>query len=124
MGKSAQFAMVTETGEGTGEKEWSLYDLAKDVGEKENLADKFPVKVQELKGSYGDWENQLLQPKWIRQDNRRTGAKKAARKKSTAAERQIENRFKRLDRNSDGKLTSEEAKGAPRFKGAIRMATA
>jgi len=101
-----------------GEKEWSLYNLAEDKGEKENLAAKFPARIQELSGLYAAWEKQLQQPKWIRQDNRRTGAKKAARRKSTAAEEQVENRFKRLDRNRDGKLTSEEAKNAPRFKAA------
>jgi hypothetical protein len=101
-----------------GEKEWSLYDLGKDVGEEKNLAAEFPEKVRELKGLYDDWEKQLQQPKWIRQEKRRTGAKKAARQKAKAAEQQIENRFKRLDRNGDGKLTTEEAKGVPRFRGA------
>jgi arylsulfatase A-like enzyme len=102
-----------------GEKEWSLYNLAEDVGEANNLAAKFPEKVRELNGLYSDWEKQLQEPRWIRQDNRRARTTKAARKK-TAAEEQLERRFKRLDRNGDGTLTAEEAKNAPRFKGADR----
>jgi arylsulfatase A-like enzyme len=100
-----------------GEKEWSLFNLADDVGEKENLAKKRPAKVKELKGLYDKWEKQLQQPKWTRQDNRRTGAKKAARQNSMAEE-QLERRFKRLDRDGDGKLTPDDVKSAPRFKGA------
>lgn len=101
-----------------GDKEWSLYNLAEDIGEKENLAAKFPARLQQLNELYAMWEKQLQQPKWIRQDNRRTGAKKAAKRKSTTAKQQLENRFKRLDRNGDGKLSSDEAKNAPRFRGA------
>lgn len=100
-----------------GEKDWSLYNLSEDVGEAKNLAEKLPEKVQELKELYEKWEKQLQEPKWVRQDNRRTAAKKAAQKK-TAAEEQLERRFKRLDRNGDGTLNVEEAKNAPRFRSA------
>ena len=101
-----------------GEKEWSLYNLADDVGEANNLAAKLPEKVKELKSLYDAWEAQLQDPKWIRQDNRRTRARQAARQSQTETERQLENRFKRLDRNGDGKLSADEANSAPRFRGA------
>jgi arylsulfatase A-like enzyme len=101
-----------------GEKEWSLFNLAEDIGEEKNLADKMDDKVQELKRLYDAWDKQLQKPKWVRKENRRTGAKRAARRNPTAAEEQLENRFKRLDRNGDGKLDADEARKAPRFAGA------
>ena len=101
-----------------GEKEWSLYNLAEDIGEEKNLSAKMPEKVSQLGKLFDEWESQLAEPKWIRQDNRRTGAKRAARRNVSAAEQQLETRFRRLDRNGDGKLTADEARKAPRFSAA------
>jgi arylsulfatase A-like enzyme len=101
-----------------GEIEWSLYNLAEDAGEEKNLAAKMPEKVKELKSLYGAWEAQLQDPKWIRQNTRRTRTRQAARQSQAETERQLENRFKRLDRNGDGKLSADEANNAPRFRGA------
>ena len=101
-----------------GEKEWSLYNLAEDIGEKNNLAGTIPEKAQELKKLYDEWEKELQKPKWIRQDNRRTGAKRVARRNPETAEQQLERRFKRLDRNGDGRLDTDELRNIPRFAGA------
>lgn len=46
-GKTPYYAITrTETGNSTREQ---LYNLKEDIGEKNNLADKYPEKVQELK---------------------------------------------------------------------------
>ena len=36
-------------------QEWELYDLSKDRTENNNLADKFPKKLEELKAKYQAW---------------------------------------------------------------------
>jgi len=41
-----------------------LYNLAEDVGEKDNLASKQPDKVKELQAAYDAWNSQLAQPLW------------------------------------------------------------
>jgi len=41
-----------------------LYNLAEDVGEKNDLAGKMPEKVKELLADYGAWNQQLMEPQW------------------------------------------------------------
>ena len=41
-----------------------LYDLAKDVSEKSDIATQFPAKVQELKNDLKAWESKLKTPNW------------------------------------------------------------
>lgn len=101
-----------------GDKEWSLYNLADDIGEEKNLAAGKPEVVRELSKLFDEWEKQLADPKWIRQDTRRTGTRRVARRNVSAAEQQLETRFKRLDRNGDGKLSPDEVRKAPRFSAA------
>lgn len=42
-----------------------LYNLAKDIGEKENLAEKEPAKLKELAEVWTKWNAELVDPKWI-----------------------------------------------------------
>jgi arylsulfatase A-like enzyme len=41
-----------------------LYDLRRDVGEKKNLANVEPEKVQQLTAMLNDWEGELAEPLW------------------------------------------------------------
>ena len=49
---------------------WELYDLANDIGETTDLADKMPEKVRELEKAWQAWNAELQAPRWIRQDAR------------------------------------------------------
>lgn len=42
-----------------------LYDLGKDLGEKNDLAKQFPGKVAELKSAYDTWHKALPAPLWV-----------------------------------------------------------
>jgi arylsulfatase A-like enzyme len=42
-----------------------LYNLAKDLGEHENLASKYPEKVKELAEAWRQWNNTLSKPLWV-----------------------------------------------------------
>jgi arylsulfatase A-like enzyme len=42
-----------------------LFDLSKDIGEKNNLAASQPEKVKELAAAWQEWNSQLIDPKWI-----------------------------------------------------------
>jgi arylsulfatase A-like enzyme len=41
-----------------------LFNLAGDIGEKDNLASSQPEKVKELQAAYDTWNSQLIQPLW------------------------------------------------------------
>jgi arylsulfatase A-like enzyme len=42
-----------------------LYNLAQDIGEKTNLAEKEPAKVQELAAAWDEWNQSNIPPKWL-----------------------------------------------------------
>jgi arylsulfatase A-like enzyme len=44
-----------------------LFNLAEDIGEKDDLAAKHPEKVKELQGAYDDWNAKNVPAKWARQ---------------------------------------------------------
>jgi arylsulfatase A-like enzyme len=95
----------------TGQRQPALFNLAEDIGERNDLAGKMPGKVAELDGIYRAWDAQLAKPAWARQGGvTRPGQRQIgnARQAGTADEQ-----FKRLDRNQDGKLTPDEV-GRPR----------
>jgi len=46
-----------------GEQYW-LYDLSKDIGERQNVADKNPAIVAQLKKELADWEARMKKPMW------------------------------------------------------------
>ena len=51
-----------------------LYNLAQDIGEKTNLADKEPEKVKELAAAWNAWNAELVEPSW-RPGPRQPGAR-------------------------------------------------
>jgi arylsulfatase A-like enzyme len=67
--RSGDWKLVRERGQ----ERWELYDLAADVGESKDLAEKRPEKVKELEAAWQKWNAQLQAPKWIRQDSRTEG---------------------------------------------------
>jgi arylsulfatase A-like enzyme len=50
-----------------------LYNLASDIGEKTNLADKEPAKLKELTVLWNQWNSGLVPPKWTPGGGRRGG---------------------------------------------------
>jgi arylsulfatase A-like enzyme len=42
-----------------------LYNLAADIGEQNNLADKEPGKVKQLAQAWEKWNAELIEPKWV-----------------------------------------------------------
>lgn len=46
-----------------GDHYW-LYDLSKDIGEQQNVADKYPAIVEQLKKELADWEARMKPPSW------------------------------------------------------------
>ena len=54
-----------------------LYNLAADIGEKNNLAEKEPAKFKELVAAWDKWNSELVDPKWF--PNRAGALKKAVR---------------------------------------------
>ncbi|MEW6303130.1 MAG: sulfatase-like hydrolase/transferase [Verrucomicrobiota bacterium] len=53
-----------------------LYNLAKDIGEQTNLADKEPAKLKELAAAWDKWNAELIDPKWIPNRAGKKGKKK------------------------------------------------
>jgi hypothetical protein len=45
------------------ERNW-LYDLSKDIGEKNNLAGSLPEKIRQLKEQYQKWNSRNIDPAW------------------------------------------------------------
>jgi hypothetical protein len=81
-----------------------LFNLAEDMGEKNDLAAAQPEKLKEVKAAYDEWNAKNIPAKWVRQDARtagRTGV--GGEQRANALER-----FKQLDRNGDGKVTKDE----------------
>ncbi|MCX8036918.1 MAG: sulfatase-like hydrolase/transferase [Candidatus Sumerlaeia bacterium] len=93
----------------------SLYNLADDIGEANDLAGKMPDKVKELESVWQAWNAQLMAPQWIRQDAGTQGTPKKAGVKGKAGG-SLQNRFKELDRNGDGRLTADELPRPALFK--------
>jgi acetyl esterase len=62
-----------------------LYNLATDIGEKKNLADKEPEKVRQLAKAWNQWSGELAEPKWLPV---RGSAKKAADVKDRQPQKQ------------------------------------
>jgi arylsulfatase A-like enzyme len=83
-----------------------VYNLAEDVGEKTNLAGKAPEKLRELQAAYDEWNATNMPAQWVRQDG--TGPR--------GAQAEPGEWFKRLDRNGDGKITTNELPRAELFR--------
>jgi arylsulfatase A-like enzyme len=87
---------------------WELYNLADDIGESKDLAEKMPDKVKELDKAWQEWNAQLQAPKWVRQDARTEDRGAATRPAGPGQGVDVERRFRQIDRNGDGKLTRDE----------------
>jgi arylsulfatase A-like enzyme len=82
---------------------WELYNLADDIGEQHDLAAQEPGRARELTALWESWNAELMDPLWVRQDARAQGGGRG-----NAGGAQLEQRFRQLDRNGDGKLTADE----------------
>jgi arylsulfatase A-like enzyme len=88
--RTGDWKLVKAPGGGTGPGEQGgkattadaqLYNLKKDIGEKENLADKNPDKLKELAAVWERWNHELMDPTW---GPTARAAKKAAKAKKKA----------------------------------------
>ena len=64
---------LTDPGNGA-----QLFDLAADLGERNDLAATAPEKLKELEAAYANWNTENIAPKW-RPNNPNAAAKKAQR---------------------------------------------
>ena len=91
----------------------ALFNLATDIGEKNNLAAAQPEKLKELVARYDAWASQMSAPSW---EHGTKNKKKAAGKKKGAGGDKLDARFKRLDKDADGKLSAAELPRQKMFK--------
>jgi arylsulfatase A-like enzyme len=75
-----------------------VFNLAEDIGEKTDLAAKHQEKLKDLQAAYDEWNAKNMPAQWVRQDGR-TGR---------GQDVDAQERFKRLDRNGDGKISRDE----------------
>ena len=85
-----------------------LFNLAEDISEQNDLADQMPERIKELTDLYSAWDAQMEKPHWVRQDSRGAGAGRPGGPAGVEAGGSPEERFKRMDRDGDGKLTPDE----------------
>ncbi len=95
--RNSQFQMVTASKGET--KNWQLFDLKADPGQKTDVADKHPDVIQKLDGEYGRWWD-LVQPQMVNED----------------AVVPAENSFKTLFNQQFANAQGERAASAPRFR--------
>lgn len=101
----------------------ALYNLRSDIGEATDLAAKEPAKFKELKTAYDAWAKEMMPPQWVRQDQRNAeagGKKKAPGAGAVRGQAggQLEQRFKELDKDGDGKVSRQEGGSLPFFDAA------
>ena len=82
-----------------------LYNLAKDIGEKNNLAEQEPAKFKELAAVWDKWNSELVEPKWFPSAPPAPGMKAAKAGKGNVDRVAL---FASMDKNHDGKLSFEE----------------
>ena len=90
-----------------------LYNLKDDPAEKQNRAAEMPDKAKELDALWQAWNRELAEPRWVRQG---PGGQSLAGAEAQAAGETPAARFKRWDRNKDGRLTPEEVGRPALFK--------
>jgi arylsulfatase A-like enzyme len=83
-----------------------IYYLPKDISEKTDLAARHPEKVKELQTAYNEWNAKNIPAQWVRQDRSTEPSGSTSR----------EERFDRLDRNGDGKISPAELPQPELFK--------
>jgi len=57
--------LILETG-----REPELYDLQKDIGETQNLAENESEVLRRLQAAYAEWDSQMVAARWIKQDRK------------------------------------------------------
>jgi hypothetical protein len=92
---------------GPGSSRPELYNLAQDIGESKDLAAAMPEKAKQLEADWQARNAQLADPAWVRQDAQTATGRPGAG---------LEQRFRQLDRNGDGKLTPDELTDPATFK--------
>ena len=95
-----------------------LFNLAEDIGEQTDLSEEMPEKLKQLETAYQDWAARMMEPQWIRQDQRNAalGGKLKPESERTTSRRprsgsrrfDLEQAFKNADQNNDGKLARDE----------------
>ena len=96
-----------------------LFNLARDIGERNDLAAREPAKLEEIQAAFAAWEKGTVPAKWIRQDQRNaepggqlkaspSTAPKGKAKSGAPAATRIDTAFRNADQNGDGRLTREE----------------
>jgi arylsulfatase A-like enzyme len=109
--------LVRDSRQGEGDL---LFNLAQDIGEQHDLATRHPDKLRELQAAYAAWDRQMTPPRWTRQDarNAEPGGKPKANPQARPrqATGDVDERFRQLDRNGDGKLTRDEVPQARLFE--------
>lgn len=64
------------------EGQWELYNLARDIGEKNNLAAAERARVKEMAADWEHWNSQLMAPRWVPVRRRgKLGGKRAGKRK-------------------------------------------
>jgi arylsulfatase A-like enzyme len=61
--RAGNWKLVLETG-----REPELYDLQNDIGETRNLAENKPEVLKSVQAAYAEWDSQMVEAKWTRQD--------------------------------------------------------
>jgi arylsulfatase A-like enzyme len=92
----------------------ALFNLATDLGEKNDLATKEPAKLAELTALWEAWSKQMQAPLWQRVNTPAKGKSSPA----AGSVKGLEARFNALDKDHDGKLNAEEQAQSPQLKGA------
>ena len=93
-----------------------LYNLKRDIGETKNLANSHPEALKAMQTAYAEWDSQMVDAKWIRQDRDNAevggklnfGAGKGRDQFPQTGQATLNARFRGRDRNGDGKLTRDE----------------
>jgi arylsulfatase A-like enzyme len=98
-----------------------LFNLARDIGEANDLAATNPEKLREMQAIYDAWDADMIPAQWVRQD--RSNAEPGGELKDPPAPRSragrgasLKQQFQRLDQDGDGKLTQAEVPRARIFK--------
>lgn len=88
-----------------------LFNLAQDIGETRNLADKEPEKVKELQNLFDKWSSQMEPARWIRRDSQTEANGETRRTRETTPK----SRFEAFDQNKDGNISKDEMGDASVF---------
>lgn len=99
-----------------------LFNLRDDIAEQHNLAASHPEKLEELPLAFAEWEKGTQPAQWIRQDQRNAeiGGKlkpesERAARRPAASRNRIDEAFKSVDKDNDGKLLRDEAPNPESF---------